>query len=171
MSTSFAVGDKVSFLSDSGTAIVQAVSGDIVQVLDEHGFVTELATKELVPFKEIPSSHIIEKDELANRHQLISAKNQFPSIDLHLHQLVDRTDGLSNHQKLDLQLTAFRRFLLDQESRRTKKMLVVHGVGTGRLKSEIQTIVAGIPGATMHDANFSLNGIGASWIERRYQVR
>ena len=42
---------------------------------------------------------------------------------------------------------------------------MIHGVGNGKLKSEIKSCLQGRPGYEMNDANFSQRGVGASYID------
>ncbi|MBX2921589.1 MAG: Smr/MutS family protein [Chitinophagaceae bacterium] len=62
-------------------------------------------------------------------------------VDLHIEKLSDRWQQMSNAEKLDLQLTTFEKFydlaLLHQQH----MLIVVHGVGTGKLREEIHDIL------------------------------
>ena len=51
---------------------------------------------------------------------------------------------------------------------RIPQFIVVHGKGTGKLKSEIQNLVRDIKGAEMFDADYMQR---ASIIEQKYNIR
>jgi hypothetical protein len=62
-------------------------------------------------------------------------------VDLHIEKLTDHWKGMSNFEKLDLQLKTFEKYyelaLLHQQP----MLIVVHGVGTGKLRDEIHDIL------------------------------
>lgn len=62
-------------------------------------------------------------------------------IDLHIEKLVGNKAGLSNHDMLVIQLEAFEKALDIAISLQQQSMIVIHGVGKGRLKEEIHTIL------------------------------
>jgi dsDNA-specific endonuclease/ATPase MutS2 len=45
-----------------------------------------------------------------------------------------------------------------------KKLIVIHGVGNGKLKQEITAILKGIEGVSFHDASYKHYGFGATEI-------
>ena len=91
-------------------------------------------------------------------------KEMVPCIDLHIESLLDVDYHMSAFDKLNLQVKTFKEFININLSKRKKKVLVIHGIGEGRLKSEIASLL-NRPGYDMHDANYSPVGVGASYIE------
>lgn len=65
-------------------------------------------------------------------------------IDLHIEQLVNNTAGLSNFEMLSIQLEAFERALYSAIERQQLSLIVIHGVGKGRLKQEIHEILKSV---------------------------
>ncbi len=63
-------------------------------------------------------------------------------IDLHIERLVEQTQGLSNFDMLQLQLDAFALALDTAVAAGQQSMVVIHGVGKGRLKDEIHKILS-----------------------------
>jgi hypothetical protein len=61
-------------------------------------------------------------------------------IDLHIEQLVDDTTGLSNFEMLTVQLEAFEDALREAINNHQQSLVVIHGVGKGRLKEEIHNM-------------------------------
>ena len=90
-------------------------------------------------------------------------KSDLVEIDLHIHQLLDDTRGLSNADMLKLQLDTFRKEMEKAIATGVKKIVFIHGVGDGVLKNEIrrelQRKYARFP---MQDASFREYGFGAT---------
>jgi hypothetical protein len=90
-------------------------------------------------------------------------KSDLVEIDLHIHQLIDDTRGLSNADMLKLQLDTFRKEMDKAISTGVKKIVFIHGVGDGVLKNELrrelQRKYAKYP---YQDASFREYGFGAT---------
>lgn len=65
-------------------------------------------------------------------------------IDLHIEQLVRSTAGLSNFEMLTIQLEVFEDALTEAIRNRQQSLIVIHGVGKGRLKEEIHTLLRSV---------------------------
>lgn len=169
--SSFEIGTKVSLLNEVGEYLVLKQEGLKVFLRDEHGFENWHDVKLLVGRREIRLEEIEEKKEDEQPVSAILKKTDLPSIDLHAENLVDLPAKYEKHQLFELQLQHFRRFMHRMESLKNPRFIVVHGVGNGTLQGAIREIINGIPGASMEDANFSANGVGASLIIRRYNWR
>lgn len=85
-------------------------------------------------------------------------------IDLHIHELVENTSGLSNFEMLNIQLERVEKELDDAIQKHMKKLIFIHGVGNGRLKQEIISILKSTKGITYHDASFKEYGYGATQV-------
>jgi len=90
-------------------------------------------------------------------------KSDLVEIDLHIHQLIDDTSGLSNADMLKLQLDTFRKEMDKAIATGVKKIVFIHGVGDGVLKNELrrelQRKYAKYP---FQDASFREYGFGAT---------
>lgn len=90
-------------------------------------------------------------------------KSDLVEIDLHIHQLIDDTSGLSNTDMLKLQLDTFRKEMDKAIATGVKKIVFIHGVGDGVLKNELrrelQRKYAKYP---YQDASFREYGFGAT---------
>ena len=62
-------------------------------------------------------------------------------IDLHIEKLSDDWKGLSNFEILSIQLSAFEKYLNLAIAHHQPNFIVVHGIGTGKLKDEIHEIL------------------------------
>jgi hypothetical protein len=62
-------------------------------------------------------------------------------IDLHIEKLSSNWKSLSNFEILSLQLSTFEKYFNLAISHRQPKLIVVHGIGTGKLREEIHEIL------------------------------
>jgi hypothetical protein len=90
-------------------------------------------------------------------------KTDLVEVDLHIHQLIDDTAGLSNADMLKLQMETFRKEMDKAISTGVKKIVFIHGVGDGVLKNELRRELsrkyAKYP---FQDASFREYGFGAT---------
>lgn len=68
------------------------------------------------------------------RQHLEPAKHE---IDLHIEKLVEKWQGLDNFEILTLQLQTFEKYFDLATVHRLPSMIVIHGLGTGKLRDEI----------------------------------
>lgn len=175
---SFNLGDRVRFLHEVGEGtIVGFQDKEHALVEDEHGFTYPYSVHFLVPVH-AHGKDLMEKDKLENDKEKLpqfsgytKKDKELPVIDLHMENLTDRHHHMSNHEIVLFQMDQFRQFLNRNEYLKNPRMIVIHGLGEGRLKQEIKDCIQGIPGASMHDADYQKFGGGASVIERKYNVR
>lgn len=175
---SFKVGDKVRFLHEIGEGVIVGFKDDKnALVEDEHGFNYPYELQFLVPTNTHGQDWIEKDQNPENKEKLpqfsgYSKKDkELPVIDLHMENLTERHQHMSNHEIVLFQMDKFRQFLNRNEYLKNPKMIVIHGLGQGRLKQEIRELIQGLPGATMYDADYQKFGGGASVIERKYNVR
>ena len=62
-------------------------------------------------------------------------------IDLHIEKLSDDWKHLSNFEILTIQLKAFEKYYYLATAHRQPNLIVIHGVGSGKLKDEIHEIL------------------------------
>lgn len=80
-------------------------------------------------------------------------------VDLHLRP------GQGGAEAIDRQLARFRGEMNSAIRAGVKEIVFIHGVGSGRLRDEIRTILAGeYPSCTFNDASFSHYGYGGATI-------
>ena len=66
---------------------------------------------------------------------------QEPVIDLHIEKLTDNWQHLSNAAKLDLQLKTFEKYYELALLHHQAQLIVIHGIGTGKLRNEIHDLL------------------------------
>jgi hypothetical protein len=62
-------------------------------------------------------------------------------VDLHIEKLTENWKGLSNFEILTIQLSNFERFYQLAIAHRQPNLIVIHGIGTGKLRNEIHEIL------------------------------
>lgn len=92
-------------------------------------------------------------------------KNGILEIDLHIHELLDRPEGLSNKEMLDCQLKEFRRVMDGNLKNKGQKIVFIHGKGEGVLRNELlKELKRAYKGCTYQDASFREYGFGATMV-------
>ena len=86
-------------------------------------------------------------------------------VDLHIHELVDSTVGLTNADMLQLQLDKFHAVIAENSRRKGQKIVFIHGKGEGVLRSEImKALKTRYKTFYVQDASFREYGFGATMI-------
>ena len=91
-------------------------------------------------------------------------KDLTKEIDLHIEELVDSKSGLTNSEILSIQLERFEKEIQYCLSNGIKKLIVIHGVGNGKLKQEIISVLKTIDDISYYDASYKNYGYGATEI-------
>jgi hypothetical protein len=85
-------------------------------------------------------------------------------IDLHIEELMENYSGMSNAEIIQIQLKHFQNTLDKAINDRCRSLVVIHGVGNGRLKQEVRAIITSYKNLKMHDGSYSKYGFGATEI-------
>ena len=72
------------------------------------------------------------------RHNLDAARSV---VDLHIEKLIDSFKHLSNFEMLTLQLKTFEKFYELSVAHRQPNLIIIHGVGEGKLRDEIHELL------------------------------
>ena len=185
---SFKIGDKVRFLNDVGEGSIHDMRGDRIIVVDEHGFEWEVGENEIVAdaphlnkeySRDNPGIDLKRAVDLPKFNEKVSDKemDQYISkqgkstvleIDLHIQELVNHISHLSNYEIVTIQVNHFVRFFKLAKKEKYQKLIVIHGLGQGVLKSEIRAILDAADNCTYRDADFTKYGLGATEITLWY---
>lgn len=167
----FQQNEEVSILNEAGIYRVLRAEGTFLWLEDEHGFDRKVAVEFVVRRKQINVQKVSNKDNSAVHSAKKAVKNErIPSIDLHHHELNLDERFLSKHEILTAQLDSFKQFCNRMIQLKTKRFRVVHGIGEGKLKMELRTLVQGKDGLSMHDDQVTRGKVGASLIEIQFSV-
>lgn len=113
----------------------------------------------------------LEKKTIHNASKNISKpnRNNDPSkemeIDLHIEELLDEYGNMSNYEIVQIQLNAFQQAINTAIKENYRRLIVIHGIGSGKLKQEVRNLLtASYPKFYFYDASYSKYGQGATEI-------
>ncbi|MEN8839239.1 MAG: Smr/MutS family protein [Flavobacteriales bacterium] len=165
----FKINDKITFLDETGIyTVVEMLSNNEIRVEDEHGFDRICREREIVLFESSAFDGVeIETFENRNHRTNPFAKKrkksiQVPIIDLHIEHLLDAHGHMANHEIVLFQLDCCKRELDKHIEKGTTQLVIIHGVGKGRLKEEVRYMLNSYPNIEYMDEHYSENGIGAT---------
>lgn len=169
----FSIGDRAEVLDEAISGVIQKVDGDRVTLITEDGFPMHFAESDLV---KIEGDISVTNYEVAQvkKEKAASKKRKAPTIkpkersapkmevDLHIHQLVKSSKGMSNYDMLNIQLDTAKRQLDFAISKRIQKVVFIHGVGEGVLKEELRYLFNRYDNVKFYDADYQKYGLGAT---------
>jgi dsDNA-specific endonuclease/ATPase MutS2 len=143
----FKPGENVKVVHETVQGKVIEVSKDQVIILDDDGFKRTYKASELVhatPTDKydatVNATPIAKTESLTSKKRAktkSSVKDIEPEIDLHIEELIDDHRGLTNSEILAIQMRHCRGFVEKAISRRTRRIVIVHGKGEGVLRTAV----------------------------------
>lgn len=95
-------------------------------------------------------------------------KNDIVEVDLHINQLLDNTNGMSNGEMLQYQLSVFHKTMDAYKTKRGQKIVFIHGKGDVVLrKTIIENLKKQYGNCLWQDASFREYGFGATMVTIR----
>ena len=168
------IGNKVAVLDDVLKGNVVNVSGNEISVQTTDGMIfkfhknelvkIEFEQKELSKYSDINNPLLREKtqEKTSKKSHFKKEKNEtILEVDLHINQLVKSTKNLDNFDMLNTQLDTAKNKIEYAISKRISKLVFIHGVGEGVLKSELQSLLNKYP-VKYYDASYKKYGLGAT---------
>lgn len=110
---------------------------------------------------------------LKEKGDVISKKEPSPEkkrsdiieVDLHIHELLDDTRGLSNGDMLKVQMDRFHEVMQENQKNKGQKIVFIHGLGNGTLKHEVRRqLNTRYKKHNFQDASFREYGYGATLV-------
>ncbi len=162
----FEEGDKITFINDDLDGEVLSVSHDVVIIRDEDGFERSVSPNEIIKKKEflIDSKPIAPKAvDIPRRKKSPPAKvDATPVVDLHFHEIYPTDEGLTNFQKLNMQLDYALNQIERAKQNKIRSIVFIHGKGAGVLRSELRALVKKLDNCFYEDADWRKYGQGAT---------
>ncbi len=111
----------------------------------------------------------IQEDSVVKKSaQAKSSKEETREVDLHIHELIDDECGMTPFDKLELQIKTFEVELGKAMKEGAQKIVFIHGVGNGILKSKICSVLdKDYPHLFYQDASFQKYKFGATLVYLR----
>jgi len=173
----FSKGDQVSVLDEAINGIVVSVKDKEVTIETEDGFMMTFYVNELIKvnvssnlmdsIKRINVSEVAKEKEIPKARSFIKERKDkhevsAPEFDLHIEKLVPNKRGMSNYDILTLQSETAKRHIEFAIRNRIPKIVFIHGVGEGILKSELDFLLGRYDNVAFQDANYQKYGLGAT---------
>ncbi len=122
---------------------------------------SEIDLVQLEKLKTIKEFRPREKNSKSSKEYLRSLEKE---VDLHIEELVDKPGDLSSFEMLNIQLERFEKELDQAIANNFRKIVFIHGVGNGRLRQEIHSILKKTRGVTFQDGSYKEYGYGATQV-------
>lgn len=170
-------GDRVSVLDEAIEGEVMALRGSVVAIVTTDGFTMEFDKSDLVKIGSMKAlrtvdnytlSKVIKEKEAKGKpgkSKKISKKERTApamEVDLHIHQLTNSTKGMDNYDMLTLQIDTAKRQLDFAISKRIQRVVFIHGVGEGVLRTELEFLFKRYDNIKFYDADYQKYGRGAT---------
>ncbi len=169
-------GDWVSAIDELMEGRVITVVKDMVHIKTRDGFTLEFNTKELIKIDEelpfdfrntTPTESILkDKETVKRKNTPVPSKKERHApameVDLHINQLIKSTRGMDNFDMLNLQMDTAKRQLEFAINNRIQRLVFIHGVGEGVLRTELEYLLNRYENLKFYDADYQKYGRGAT---------
>ncbi|MDO6675974.1 DNA mismatch repair protein MutS [Tenacibaculum sp. 1B UA] len=169
------IGNKVAVIDANIRGVVVKLNGDNVFVLDDEGMEYCFTKKELVKvevdqnelskYSDINNPMLkakIQSKEKKKKTSFVKDKKEvIMEVDLHAEKLVKSTRGMDNFDILSLQINTAKHKLEYCISKKISKLVLIHGIGDGVLKTELKYLLNNYP-VKYYDASYQKYGQGAT---------
>lgn len=107
---------------------------------------------------------VSDQPKVPKKHQP-KVKNDIVEVDLHIHELLDDTNGMSNSEMLNYQLDVFHKTLNEYKNKKGQRIVFIHGKGDGVLRRAIlDELKRKYKNYSSQDASFREYGFGATMV-------
>jgi len=171
----FEEGERVEVIDDNINGIVIAVSNAFITIRTNEGFDMDFEASELmhteglkaIKVSNFEAAQVKADKEQADKRKTIKVRPKERNVakmevDLHIHQLVPSSKGMSNFDMLNIQLETAKRQLEFAMRKRIQKVVFIHGVGAGVLKEELNYLFKRYENVKYYDADYQKYGLGAT---------
>ena len=166
-------GDKVSVLDDAIDGVIVDIKGTDITIETTDGFNLTFKSNELIKTGEskmnisFNKAQVIGEKEVAKPNYINKEKKSkkelpVPEFDLHIEKLVKNYKSLSNYDILTRQLDTAKYHIEFAIRNRIPKIVFIHGVGEGVLKSDLDSLLGRYDNIIFQDANYQKYGQGAT---------
>jgi len=171
----YKIGQRVRFLDEPGGGRITALKGEEAWIEDEDGFARVFALTELVPDARFPVGDVPprrDESHLAAGQKKMgpTGKRAIPNkleVDLHFDKLVAYPKNYDAYACLQIQLKEVRKALEKARKQGARRLILIHGVGQGRLREEVHQLLERETDLTFYDASYAEYGRGATEVEWR----
>jgi len=188
----FKPGDKIKYLNEEGGGTVLRLIGEHkIEIEGDDGFDYILKKSEVIGegkssldemdiqdrlksfTQSIVKDHVVHEQQprfrslitdylISSRLNWTSKDKDFIEIDLHIEELLDKPKYMNDGQKLHFQLDHARHCLEEVFNINMKRVIFIHGVGSGVLRDELRKWLKTMSHIEIVDAKYQRYGIGAT---------
>ena len=121
---------------------------------------------ELDKLADIDFQNVTAQKDPKKKEQIITLPNtDLIEIDLHIHELLDNFNNLTNTEMVNVQMAKFHEEMGKAIKSEVKKIVFIHGVGNGTLKNELRReLQRKYSKYSFQDASFREYGYGATMV-------
>lgn len=168
------VGDRVEVIDQALKGKVIRLEKDTCVLLTDENFELPFSLKQIVKVSEdeIKVNYhdamlaIAQKEVKRRKNRPVTNKKDKNGvrleIDLHIHQLTNDTRNMTNYDMLTLQVETAQRQLEFAIANRIQRVVFIHGVGEGVLRTELEYLFGRYNNVSFYDAEYSKYGLGAT---------
>ena len=170
------IGNKVAVLDDVIKGVVVKINKDEVFIRTDDGMEMSFISSDLVKigveqnkisgYSKNDNRFLREKETVdtgrKKKTSFIKNKNEVVmEVDLHIEKLVKSRKGMDNYDILSVQIDTAKRKVEYCIQKKISKIIFIHGVGEGVLKSELHYLLNRYP-VKFYDASYQKYGLGAT---------
>ena len=146
----FKIGDRVLFKNENLKGEVVKINSNYkLTVLSSDGFELNVAVKDLVKIEQGTDKatsygeniYTKDVDVRSSKLQKKQKSQTVLKVDLHIELLTSNYHYLDNFEIVQMQLNECHKKIQQAINSNTSKLIIVHGIGTGVLKSEVHKIL------------------------------
>lgn len=170
------LGTIVEVIDEKLKGKVVRMQGENCILVTDEGFEISFPKSQLVAVRtdEISVNYHESLQAIHQKDAVQKKKNQFPKtkdknivrleIDLHIEQLTTKPHQLSSYDKLTLQVDTARYHLEFAIEKGIQRIVFIHGVGEGVLRTELEYLFGRYAQVSFQDADYTRYGLGATEI-------
>ena len=172
---SFKIGDTVSVVDEDINGVIIQIKDDSIILQTSDGFDMQFDISEVIKTEHFNSKLLMATDldtVIAEKEQSQKPKSvrvkpkerSLPAmeVDLHIHQITTSNKHMSSFEMLNLQLDTARHKLEFAIKKRIQKIVFIHGVGEGVLKTELEYLFGRYDNVKYYPADYQKYGLGAT---------
>lgn len=164
----FKVGDKIRVIDDDQKGQIIRIQGNKIFILNEFDFEESFLAHELILDQPIEVHRVeISSEDIKIQKKKKLALSEIKEIDLHIGQLVDSFNHLSNYEMLQIQMRKVEEEIQLARAEGRSKLIFIHGHGSGKLKEEMMKLLTRFSGLEIYDASFRKYKLGATEVKIR----
>ncbi len=173
----FKIGDTVSALDEDVNGIVKNIKNNEVIIETSDGFMMTFFVNKLIKnqvsnildnsIRSFNTDEVLKQKQTKKSNHIVKPrvdKREIPApeFDLHIEKLVKNFRLMSNYEILTLQAETAKRHIEFAIRNRIPKIIFIHGVGEGILKSELDFLLGRYDNVVFQDGNYQKYGQGAT---------